>query len=129
MANGQPPIRPLTRRGPAGRTTPEKRASAVLPIDKQSASVAAAIPVTSIPLVSPPNNIVQQTGQAHPQATAIAEALYGTDEQPLRYRNGTLVDRMNAAEVEAFRLYEAEKRGSPLSRPQLRTYMRQKLVV
>ncbi len=57
----------------------------------------------------------------------MAEALYGADEQPLRYRNGVLVDRTNAAEVEAFRQYQTEKRGSPLSRPQLRTYMTQKL--
>ena len=129
MANGQPPIRPLTRRGPAGRRTPEKRASAVLPIDKQSASVAAAIPVIPTALVSPPNHIVQQTGQTQPKATAIAEALYGADEQPLRYRNGVLVNRTNVAEVEAFQQYQVEKQGDPLSRPQLRTYMRQKQTV
>ncbi|MBP8003293.1 MAG: hypothetical protein KA338_28910, partial [Chloroflexi bacterium] len=129
MANGQSPTRPLTRRGPAGRTTPEKRPSAMPPVVKQQVPVAAAIPVIPTALVSRPNNIVQQTGQVHAKATAMAEAIYGVDEQPLRYRNGVLVDRTNAAEVEAFRLYEAEKRGVPLSRPQLRTYIRQKLVV
>ena len=99
------------------------------PVVKQQVPVAAAIPVIPTALVSRPNNIVQQTGQVHAKATAMAEAIYGVDEQPLRYRNGVLVDRTNAAEVEAFRLYEAEKRGVPLSRPQLRTYIRQKLVV
>jgi len=53
--------------------------------------------------------------------------MYGADEQPLRYRNGVLVDRTNAAEVEAFRQYQTEKQSTLLSRPQLRTYMRQKL--
>ncbi|MBP8003101.1 MAG: hypothetical protein KA338_27940, partial [Chloroflexi bacterium] len=127
MANGQPPTRPLTRRGPAGRTMPEKRASTMPQASKQPAPVAAAIPVIPTALVSRPNNIVQQTGQVQSQATAIAEALYGADEQPLRYRNGMLVDRTNAAEVAAFRQYQTEKKGDPLSRPQLRTYMRQKI--
>ena len=95
MANGQPPTRPLTRRGPAGRTMPEKRPSAMPPVLKQQVPVAAAIPVIPTALVPRPNNIVQQTGQVHAQATAMAEAIYGADEQPLRYRNGALVDRTN----------------------------------
>ncbi len=94
---------------------------------KQLAPVAAAIPITPTAPVSRPNNSVQQTGQMHAKATAIAEAIYGADEQPLCYRNGVFVDRTNAAEVAAFRQYQTEKKGDPLSWPQLRTYMRQKI--
>lgn len=129
MANGQPPTRPLTRRGPAGRTMPEKRPFVMPPVVKQQVPVAAAIPVIPTAPVSRPNNSVQKTGQVHAKATAMAEAIYGADEQPLRYRNGVLVDRTNATEVEAFRQYQAEKQSEPLSRPQLRTYMRQKLTL
>ncbi len=89
------------------------------PVVKQYAPVAAAAPVTSSPLVSRPNGVVQQTEQLSPKATAMAQAFYGSDEQPLRYWNGMLVDRANEAEVAAFRQYQVD----PQSRPQLHVYM------
>ncbi|MBK9054453.1 MAG: hypothetical protein IPL78_27150 [Chloroflexi bacterium] len=49
--------------------------------------------------------------QLSPKATAMAQALYGSDEQPLRYRNGMLVDKANEAEVAAFQQYQVEKKG------------------
>jgi hypothetical protein len=99
---------------------------ALLSISKQQGPVATAASVTSAPWVSRPNGVVQQTEQASPKATAMAQALYGSEEQPLRYRNGILVDKTNEAEVAAFGQYQVEKKGDPQSRPQLRTYMRQK---
>lgn len=130
-ANGPLPTRPVTRRGPTGRTgqraTPANQAPVMPPLAKRQSPVAAAASVTSAPSVSRPNGVVQQTEQVSPKATAMAQALYGSNEPPLRYRNGMLVDKANEAEVAAFQQYLVEKKGDPQSRPQLRTYMKQKL--
>ena len=130
-ANGPLPTRPVTRRGPIGRTgqqaTPANQAPVMPPLAKGQSPVAAAASVTSSPLVSRPHGVVQQTEQVSPKATAMAQALYGSNEPPLRYRNGMLVDKANEAEVAAFQQYLVEKKGDPQSRPQLRTYMKQKL--
>lgn len=130
--SGQRPTRPLTRRGPAVPPIP--------PAVKSGAPIAAASP-TSVttsqkngpviekpPLSPAPSATISQPdspGQVSPQATAVAQAIYGADELPLRYGDATLVDGSNAAEVKAFQQYQAERGEEPPSRPRLREFMRQ----
>ncbi len=130
-ANSQPPIRPLTRRGPAPRpmlVKPQAGASAT-PMPKQPIAAA----TTSN--LAPSNQSPATNGQGTPRtvppaaATAMAEVIYGPTEQPLRYLNGTLVDLTNQAEVQAFLRYQQEKQQTPPSRPRLRTYSQQQPAV
>ncbi len=126
-ANGPLPTRPLTRRGPAPRpmlAKPQAGASAT-PMPKQPIAAA----TTSTP--TPSNQSPATNGQGTPRtvppaaATAMAEAVYGSTDQPLRYRNGTMVDLSNQAEVQAFLRYQQEKQQVPQSRPRLRIYAQQ----
>ncbi|MEI2607271.1 MAG: hypothetical protein V9G20_01440 [Candidatus Promineifilaceae bacterium] len=84
---------------------------------------------TSTP--TPSNQSPATNGQGTPRtvppaaATAMAEAVYGSTDQPLRYRNGTMVDLSNQAEVQAFLRYQQEKQQVPQSRPRLRIYAQQ----
>ena len=130
-ANSQPPIRPLTRRGPAPRpmlVKPQAGASAT-PMPKQP--IAAATTSNWAPSSQSPETHGRGMPRTVPPAAALAmaEAVYGATDQPLRYLNGTLVDLANQAEVQAFLRYQQEKQQAPPSRPRLRAYAQQQQIV
>lgn len=108
--------RPVTRKGPAPKAPVANGAAA--PTTNGNGQ---SLPPTS-PAVSQP---------AGPDAVALAQAVYGPDEKPapppspLRYRDGSLANADNAAEVQTFQRFVTEKKTAPASRAVLRTYYEQ----
>lgn len=124
-ANSQSPTRPLTRRGPVPRPGLGKSLAGISATSMPRPPGAAA--TLSNPTSGNPPPVTNGQGRSQPvlpaAAMAMAEAVYGGTDQLLRYRNGTLVDLTNQAEVQAFLQYQQEKQQIPSSRSWLRAHL------
>ncbi|MEW5985035.1 MAG: hypothetical protein AB1791_00210 [Chloroflexota bacterium] len=126
----RPPASPGPAVAMAGHNRPVTRKG---PVPKAPVANGAAAPTTNGNGKSLPPTPPAVSQPAGPEAVVLAQAVYGPAEKPapppspLRYRDGSLANADNAAEVQAFQRFVTEKKTAPASRAVLRTYYEQQV--